>query len=146
MCSIQDAFPDFSFSNNSVITEQKISKAKTDLLQMQDERGKMMSFQSNNTTTPYFLQNEPNTPHVINNNLNNDYSISNSDCSCPLGQCSCNTNNTNIRNQYKAGNIVEFVGNTNKIKKMNGGQRGGLAPFILAIILGLCLAFVVTIT
>jgi hypothetical protein len=57
-----------------------------------------------------------------------------------------NTNNTNIRNQYKAGNIVEFVGNTNKIKKMNGGQRGGLAPFILAIILGLCLAFVVTIT
>jgi len=56
------------------------------------------------------------------------------------------TNTKNIRIKYKVGSIVEFNANSNNIKEINKFQRGGLAPFILAIILGLCLAFVVTIT
>ena len=56
-----------------------------------------------------------------------------------------NTNtNTNIREQYIAGNLVEFVENTNNITKMNGGQgqRGGLPQFIIIIIIVLCVCFV----
>ena len=56
------------------------------------------------------------------------------------------SNNNNIRIKYKVGSIVEFKENSNNINEINNVQRGGLAPFILAIILGICLAFVVTIT
>lgn len=67
MCSIQDAFPDLTFSNKN--SEEKVSKAKTDLLQMQNERGQMMEFQCSDITTPYFLQNNPNIPHIANTEL-----------------------------------------------------------------------------
>jgi hypothetical protein len=75
MCSIQDAFPDLNFSNNTPAIEQKVSKAKTDLLNMQEERGKMMSFQCSDVTTPYFLQNQPNMPHIAKTTLAGDFSV-----------------------------------------------------------------------
>ena len=68
MCSLQDAFPDLAF-NNSNKKEDVVSKAKTDLLKMQEERGTMMEFQCSDVTTPYFLQNNPNIPHVADTRI-----------------------------------------------------------------------------
>lgn len=90
MCSIQDAFPDLNFSNNTPAIEQKVSKAKTDLLNMQEERGKMMTFQCSDVTTPYFLQNQPNMPHIAKTTLAGDFSVAGASCNCPPGKCSCN--------------------------------------------------------
>ena len=89
MCSIQDAFPDLNFSNNVPAVEQKVLKAKNELLQMQEERGKMMSFQCSDVTTPYFLQNQPNIPHIAKTTLAGDFSIAGSGCNCPPGKCNC---------------------------------------------------------
>lgn len=93
MCSIQDAFPDLNFSNNVPAVEQKVLKAKNELLQMQEERGKMMSFQCSDVTTPYFIQNQPNIPHIAKTTLAGDFSIAGSGCNCPPGKCSCNNCN-----------------------------------------------------
>lgn len=68
MCSLQDAFPDLAF-NNTNKKEDVVSKAKTDLLKMQEERGTMMEFQCSDITTPYFLQNNPNIPHVADTRM-----------------------------------------------------------------------------
>jgi hypothetical protein len=91
MCSIQDAFPDLNFSNNISSQEQKISQAKSELLSMQEERGKMMSFQCSDVTAPYFLQNQPNIPHIAETTLAGDFSVpASTDCNCPSGYCTCN--------------------------------------------------------
>jgi hypothetical protein len=93
MCSIQDAFPDLNFNNSVNPQEQKISQAKSELLKMQEERGKMMNFQCSDVTTPYFLQNQPNMPHIAETTLAGDFSVpASTGCNCLPGQCTCNAN------------------------------------------------------
>jgi hypothetical protein len=95
MCSIQDAFPDLNFSNTVSPQEQKISQAKSELLKMQEERGKMMTFQCSDVTTPYFLQNQPNMPHIAETTLAGDFSVpASTSCNCLPGMCVCSNNNS----------------------------------------------------
>lgn len=110
MCSIQDAFPDLNFSNNVPAVEQKVLKAKNELLQMQEERGKMMSFQCSDVTTPYFLQNQPNIPHIAKTTLAGDFSVPASSCNCPPGKCTCGMNaNTERYNNTTSGFTPEII-------------------------------------
>jgi hypothetical protein len=109
MCSIQDAFPDLNFNATVSPQEQKVSKAKSELLAMQEERGKMMSFQCSDITTPYFLQNQPNMPHIAKTTLSGDFSVPASACNCLPGMCKCGIS------QKQAENYLDTTGFTPEI-------------------------------
>jgi hypothetical protein len=128
MCSIQDAFPDLNFNNTISPQEQKISKAKSELLSMQEERGKMMTFQCSDVTTPYFLQNQPNIPHIAKTTLDGDFSIAGSVCNCPPGMCNCGGN---LNNKNNPSTTKYLMSNDTSILPTNNQNIGSFTPEII---------------
>ena len=70
MCSISDAFPDLSFSENTTPTPQY-----NNVLPQQENFG-AMSYNSPYNATPCFLKKEDNIPLVIDTVIANDFSNS----------------------------------------------------------------------
>lgn len=83
MCSIQDAFPDLSFNkkinieNTGNQTDMNIKKSKNDMIQLQKERGDMISFQNSSNTSPYNIPNKTNIPYISNTNISDEYKLDN---------------------------------------------------------------------